>query len=301
MGRSKGVAFVPGRSAYMDVDGRRGASSMRLNFAGVPDEDIREGIRRISAIAGPDTGLMGALTGSPPDDAGRERRPATPSDPADAEADAAGRQERGAGGGARTAAPRSERDSPSRRQPGSMSAGPKKVAVLKGGGSLERTVSLRSGARAQSALRQLGHEVVAIDVGPELVAQLLEAQPDAAFVALHGSDGEDGTVQGLLEAIGIPYTGSGPAACMRCTDKALAKYLMREAGIPTPDVRRLQGERDQRARRRGGAAGPGAEHRLSARRQAGQPGLGAGRQVRALRARSCRGRSWGRSPTTARS
>jgi 2-aminoadipate transaminase len=62
MGRSKGVAFVPGRSAYMDVDGRRGASSMRLNFAGVPDEDIREGIRRISAIAGPDTGLMGALT-----------------------------------------------------------------------------------------------------------------------------------------------------------------------------------------------------------------------------------------------
>ena len=116
-----------------------------------------------------------------------------------------------------------------------MSADPKKVAVLKGGGSLERTVSLRSGARAQSALRQLGHEVVAIDVGPDLVAQLLEAKPDAAFVALHGSDGEDGTVQGLLEAIGIPYTGSGPAACMRCTDKALAKYLMREAGIPTPE------------------------------------------------------------------
>jgi D-alanine-D-alanine ligase len=114
-----------------------------------------------------------------------------------------------------------------------MSAG-KKVAVLKGGDSLERTVSLRSGARVQSALRELGHEVVAIDAGPELVTQLLEAQPDAAFVALHGSDGEDGTVQGLLEAIGIPYTGSGPAACMRCTDKALAKYLMREAGIPTP-------------------------------------------------------------------
>ena len=115
-----------------------------------------------------------------------------------------------------------------------MSAGPKKVAVLKGGGSLERTVSLRSGARAQSALRQLGHEVAAIDVGPDLVAQLLETRPDAAFIALHGSDGEDGTVQGLLEAIGVPYTGSGPAACMRCTDKALAKYLMREAGIPTP-------------------------------------------------------------------
>jgi D-alanine-D-alanine ligase len=116
-----------------------------------------------------------------------------------------------------------------------MSGEPKKVAVLKGGGSLERTVSLRSGARAQSALRQLGHEVVAIDVGADLVGQLLEVQPDAAFVALHGSDGEDGTVQGLLEAIGVPYTGSGPAACMRCTDKALAKYLMREADIPTPE------------------------------------------------------------------
>jgi D-alanine-D-alanine ligase len=111
----------------------------------------------------------------------------------------------------------------------------KKVAVLKGGGSLERTVSLRSGARAQSALGRLGHQVVAIDAGPELVAQLHECEPDAAFIALHGRDGEDGTVQGLLEAIGVPYTGSGPAACMRCTDKALAKYLMREAGIPTPD------------------------------------------------------------------
>ncbi|HEV3034009.1 MAG TPA: D-alanine--D-alanine ligase [Solirubrobacteraceae bacterium] len=110
-----------------------------------------------------------------------------------------------------------------------------KVAVLKGGGSLERTVSLRSGARVQQALTRLGHEVIAIDAGPELVAQLHECAPDAAFVALHGRDGEDGTVQGLLEAIGVPYTGSGPAACMRCTDKALAKYLMREAGIPTPE------------------------------------------------------------------
>lgn len=107
--------------------------------------------------------------------------------------------------------------------------------MLKGGGSLERTVSLRSGARAQSALDRLGHEVIAIDAGPELVAQLHECEPDAAFVALHGRDGEDGTVQGLLETIGVPYTGSGPAACMRCTDKALAKYLMIEAGIPTPD------------------------------------------------------------------
>ena len=110
-----------------------------------------------------------------------------------------------------------------------------RVAVLKGGNSLERQVSLRSGAQAQNALSRLGHEVVAIDAGPQLVAQLREARPDAAFIALHGRDGEDGTVQGLLEALGIPYTGSGPSACMRCTDKVLAKHLMREAGVPTPD------------------------------------------------------------------
>ncbi len=111
----------------------------------------------------------------------------------------------------------------------------RRVAVLQGGGSLERSVSLRSGARAQSALRALGHDVVAIDAGPALVSELLETGAEVAFVALHGSDGEDGTVQALLEAIDVPYTGSGPAACMRCTDKALAKYALREAGIPTPE------------------------------------------------------------------
>jgi D-alanine-D-alanine ligase len=108
-----------------------------------------------------------------------------------------------------------------------------KVAVLKGGPSLERQVSLRSGAHAQDALTRLGHDVVGLDVGPDLIPELRGMHPDAAFIALHGSDGEDGTVQALLEAIGIPYTGSGPAACARCTDKALAKYLMREAGVPT--------------------------------------------------------------------
>jgi D-alanine-D-alanine ligase len=111
----------------------------------------------------------------------------------------------------------------------------KLIAVLKGGGSLERKVSLRSGAQAHDALGRLGHDVVALDAGPELVTQIREAGADAAFIALHGRDGEDGTVQGLLEAIAIPYTGSGPAACMCCTDKVLAKHLMREAGLPTPD------------------------------------------------------------------
>jgi D-alanine-D-alanine ligase len=110
----------------------------------------------------------------------------------------------------------------------------RRVAVLKGGRSLERSVSLRSGAQVQDGLQRLGHEVCAIDVGPQLVEQLLEQAPDVAFVALHGRHGEDGTVQGLLEAIGLPYTGSGPAACMRSTDKLLAKHLMLEAGIATP-------------------------------------------------------------------
>lgn len=110
-----------------------------------------------------------------------------------------------------------------------------KVAVLKGGRSLERQISLKSGARVQDALERLGHDVVGIDVGHDLVKRLREAAPDVAFVALHGRDGEDGTVQELLEAAGIAYTGSGVSACIRCADKVLAKHHMRDAGIPTPD------------------------------------------------------------------
>jgi D-alanine-D-alanine ligase len=110
-----------------------------------------------------------------------------------------------------------------------------RVAVLKGGRSLERQVSLKSGARVEDALEQLGNEVVAIDVGGDLVARLENERPDLAFVALHGRDGEDGTVQELLDAMGIPYTGSGVSACIRAADKVLAKHAMRDAGIPTPD------------------------------------------------------------------
>ena len=110
-----------------------------------------------------------------------------------------------------------------------------RVAVLKGGRGLERQVSLRSGARVEDALAALGHEVVAIDAGGDLVRQLKDARPDVAFIALHGADGEDGTVQELLEILGIPYTGSGVLACARSIDKVLAKHLMLEAGIPTPE------------------------------------------------------------------
>jgi D-alanine-D-alanine ligase len=110
-----------------------------------------------------------------------------------------------------------------------------RVAVLKGGRSLERNVSLRSGARVEDALERLGHDVVGVDVGSDLVERLRADRPDVAFVALHGRDGEDGTVQELLEIVGIPYTGSGVSACIRCADKVLAKHLLRDAGLPTPD------------------------------------------------------------------
>jgi len=109
------------------------------------------------------------------------------------------------------------------------------VAVLKGGRSLERQVSLKSGARVEDALRRLGHGVVPIDVDGNLVRRLTDAAPEVAFVALHGRDGEDGTVQELLELLGIPYTGSSVAACATASDKVLAKLAMRRAGIPTPD------------------------------------------------------------------
>lgn len=110
-----------------------------------------------------------------------------------------------------------------------------RVAVLMGGRSLERAVSLRSGARVCDALAELGHEAIAIDADESLVTRLKDERPDAAFITLHGPGGEDGTVQSLLELLGIPYTGPGIAACVLCMDKIQSKHRMREAGIPTPD------------------------------------------------------------------
>jgi D-alanine-D-alanine ligase len=110
-----------------------------------------------------------------------------------------------------------------------------RVAVLKGGASLERQVSLRSAARVEDALERLGHEVMPIDVDSSLVDRLRESRVDVAFVALHGRGGEDGTVQELLEIVGVPYTGSGVLACMRSMNKVLTKHLLAGEGIPTPD------------------------------------------------------------------
>ncbi len=110
-----------------------------------------------------------------------------------------------------------------------------KVALLKGGSSLERGVSLRSAARVEDALQSLGHQVIGLDVGGDLIERLRDEAPDAAFIALHGPGGEDGTVQELLEILGIPYTGPGVAACALCMDKVASKHVLRAAGVATPD------------------------------------------------------------------
>jgi D-alanine-D-alanine ligase len=110
-----------------------------------------------------------------------------------------------------------------------------RVAVISGGRSLERAVSLRSGARVEDALRALGHEPIGFDAGEGLVAALKRERPEVAFVALHGPGGEDGTVQELLEILSIPHTGSGVAACLRSIDKVATKHILRERGIGTPD------------------------------------------------------------------
>jgi len=110
-----------------------------------------------------------------------------------------------------------------------------KVALLQGGRSLERGVSIRSGQRVTEALLDLDHEVEVLDLGPDLVGHLDKHRPDVVFIALHGTEGEDGTVQALLELLDIPFTGPGTAACIRCMDKSLAKYTLREHGLPTPD------------------------------------------------------------------
>jgi D-alanine-D-alanine ligase len=113
----------------------------------------------------------------------------------------------------------------------------KRVGVLLGGLSSEREVSLRSGAAVAKALRGLGYDVVEIDVGRDLAARLVAEKVDVAFIALHGRYGEDGCVQGLLECMFIPYTGSGVMASSLGMDKVFAKQVFIAHGIPTPAYR----------------------------------------------------------------
>jgi D-alanine-D-alanine ligase len=109
-----------------------------------------------------------------------------------------------------------------------------RVAVLHGGMSAEREVSLRSGAQVIDALRAAGYEVVPVVVGEDLgeLIAALTPRPDAVFNALHGRFGEDGSIQGVLDYLGIPYTHSGVRASAMAMDKAAAKAVFAAAGLP---------------------------------------------------------------------
>lgn len=109
------------------------------------------------------------------------------------------------------------------------------VVVLMGGWSAEREVSLVSGAGVADALESLGHRVTRIDMDRDVALRIAEARPDVVFNALHGTPGEDGTVQGMLDLMGIPYTHSGLATSVIAIDKQLTKHELVPAGIPMPE------------------------------------------------------------------
>ncbi|OPY81256.1 MAG: D-alanine--D-alanine ligase B [Syntrophorhabdus sp. PtaU1.Bin058] len=110
----------------------------------------------------------------------------------------------------------------------------KRIAVLYGGRSSEREISIRSGAAVLGSLIKLGYNATGIDAAENLVEKLKKEKVEIAFIALHGRWGEDGTVQGLLEIMGIPYTGSGVLGSSIALDKAIMKLLFDTTGIPTP-------------------------------------------------------------------
>ena len=114
-----------------------------------------------------------------------------------------------------------------------------RVAVLMGGWSAEREVSLRSGNEVLSALQTGGVDAHKVDVNRDIAARLLSDNFDRAFNVLHGPGGEDGVIQGLLDIIGLPYTGSGVKASAITMDKIVSKRIWRSAGLPTPAFQRL--------------------------------------------------------------
>ena len=123
----------------------------------------------------------------------------------------------------------------------------KRVGVLMGGLSQERDVSLRTGAAVSKALRSLGYDVVDLDVGKDLPARLAAEKVEVAWLALHGRYGEDGCVQGLLESLFIPYTGSGVLASAVGMEKVFAKQLFSVHGIPTPPYKVFTDDQSARA------------------------------------------------------
>lgn len=111
-----------------------------------------------------------------------------------------------------------------------------RIAVIAGGRTPERDVSLRGGHRVQAALEALGHESSLVDPADvKLVEALRERSPDLCWLALHGKEGEDGTIQRLLDLLGLPYTGTRAFDCELTFDKVLAKDVLRRAGVPTPE------------------------------------------------------------------
>lgn len=111
---------------------------------------------------------------------------------------------------------------------------PQKVAILMGGASTEREVSLRSGRQISSALKEKGYIVCEIDPAEEFISSLNEFRPDVVFIALHGKFGEDGTIQGLLEILGYAYTGSGVMASALAMNKVMSKKIFIAEGLKTP-------------------------------------------------------------------
>ncbi len=109
-----------------------------------------------------------------------------------------------------------------------------RVAVVMGGPSAEREVSIESGQAVMRALATLGHDAQSLDFDGRFVDALREIRPDVVFNALHGTGGEDGTIQGVLEWLGIPYTGSDLTSCALAMDKHLTKKLLAAEGLPTP-------------------------------------------------------------------
>lgn len=120
-----------------------------------------------------------------------------------------------------------------------------RIAVLYGGISREREISLRSGKAVADSLVRKGHEVLLIDTRDGIVEPLKSFMPDVVFIALHGKYGEDGTVQGLLELMNIPYTGSGVFASAACMNKLATKKLLVYSKIPTPDYLLLDGHANE--------------------------------------------------------
>ncbi|OPX98684.1 MAG: D-alanine--D-alanine ligase [Syntrophorhabdus sp. PtaB.Bin006] len=109
-----------------------------------------------------------------------------------------------------------------------------RIGVLMGGNSSEREISLKSGAAVLQSLKRSGYKATGVDVGRDLAGRLKRQRIDVAFIALHGRWGEDGTAQGLLEIMDIPYTGSGVLGSSMAMDKAIMKVVFDSVGIPTP-------------------------------------------------------------------